>query len=114
MHAQEFWEGPFGLRQAIEKEPLYLGLLAPGAGNDGDGRMPSAAIARTVGKAVVLAAEGEGAAALTAAVEIFALAINDRLRVVSAAKGLAGKSAAGAGLSFVERGAEAWHECLQQ
>ncbi len=76
--------------------------------------MPSAAIARTVGKAVVLAAEGEGAAALTAAVEIFALAVDNRLRVVSAAKGLAGKSAAGAGLSFVERGAEAWHECLQQ
>lgn len=58
---------------------------------------------------MVLSAQGQGAAALSAPVEIFALAADGRLRLMAAANTLTGESAIRAGLAFVEGGAEARH-----
>lgn len=70
-------------------------------------------VARTVGEAVVLAAEGERAAALAAQIEVFTAARRERFGMVSVTKRLARQSAATAGLTLVLGGAEARHEDLR-
>jgi len=83
--------------------------LAPGAGDDGEGGARGAAVARAVGEAVVLAKQGGGTTGLTLAVEILAPAGDVGLWAVDIAEALARSGAGGAWLTFVERGAEAWH-----
>jgi hypothetical protein len=68
-----------------------------------------AAVARAVGEAAVLAAQGDGATALALAVVELAPAGFARVGVVTVAKELAGESATGAGLALMERGTETWH-----
>jgi len=102
-------EGHLGQWHIAENEPVAARFLAPGAGVDGDGRRFGPAVTGAVGEAVILSAHREGAAALSAPVEILALVVGEPLRLMAAAKALAGQSAIGTGLAFVERGAEARH-----
>jgi len=114
LHRQGFQEGLLRLRHVYENKPPGLVSLAPGPRDNGDSGAASAAIAGAVGETVVLSAEGEGSAALAALVEVLALVRGVRMWLVAAAKGLAGKSPAAAGLAFAKGGAEAWHRCLRE
>ena len=83
--------------------------MAPGTGDKGDGFAPGAQVTRAVGEAVIVGAQGGGAALVSEAVEVFALPESGRVGMVAIAEAVAGESADGAGFSLMDGGAEAWH-----
>ena len=107
---QGFREACLGLWHPSEKKPFGLGLLAPGAGDQGSYGAFRSAVARTMGGAMVLAAEGDGPAWFAALVEEEAGARIESVRVVAGTEGLAGARSTGAALTPVDGGAEAWHD----
>lgn len=104
-----FREGCFQLWQVAAGKPSCGGLLAPGSGDQGDRVAHGAQVARAVGEAVVVGAQRGGAALLTEAVEVFALAEGGRVGMVTIAETLTGESARDAGFSIMGCGAETWH-----
>ena len=103
-------EGWWGLRHVAEGKPIGLGLLASSAGNQGDGGAPGAAVARAVGEAVVLTAEGGGLAWFSAAIEVVTGTGGEGTRMVAGAEGEAGESAGPAEAAGIEGGAETRHK----
>lgn len=71
--------------------------------------MARAAVAGTVGEAVILSAEGEGAAGIAVAVEVLAGLEGSWVGMVAAAEALAGLGAGSAGLAVLDGGAVARH-----
>jgi hypothetical protein len=106
---QGFRKGCFGLWQTYGFKPLVDGLLTAGAGVDRDRGAAGAAVAAAVGEAVVLSAEGVGAAGLAGSGAVRAGLGEERFGVVSGAKDLAGERANGASASGMSGGAETWH-----
>lgn len=99
-----------GLWHPSEKKPFGLGLLAPGAGDQGSYGAFRSAVARTMGGAMVLTAEGDGAAGPATLVEVEAGAGIEGVRMMAGTEGLAGAGSTGAALALVDGGAEAWHD----
>ena len=93
-----------------EGKPVGLGLLASSAGNQGDGGAPGAAVARAVGEAVVLTAEGGGLAWFSAAIEVVTGTFGEGAGMVAGAEGEAGESAGRAAATGVDGGAETRHK----
>ena len=84
-----------------------IGFLSLSARNEGHGGPVRAMIARAVGEAVVLSADGDRGALPSEAIEVGAATVVERTRMVAGAKLLAGHGATGTRLIFVEGGADA-------
>lgn len=103
-----------GLWHAFEKKPFGPGLLAAGTRDEGRRGTSKTAVALAVCEAMVLAAEGFGAAWFSALVEEEAGARVECVGMMSGTEGLAGTRATRTSLALVDGGAEARHADLQQ